>query len=239
MPQVLQSRLRVGYFSRVPVPKGFRVGAPTAFESFVWTWGSAPFKLQGLEGKWVRLSGGPLPVNVLVRIDRAEDGRFMITGLLIGLHSRREITWETLRQIRPASLLGYLFSDFDPRNPRRRYVETDPFAPSFDEDDLPAVDLDSNDWREHQRVSAAYQLWREAAAALAGASPDVESVTKPRASVATNLTRFAEVYLRHVASTPRRATTATAEELHISRATAIRRIAECRDTGLIPPRSQS
>ena len=113
----------------------------------------------------------------------------------------------------------------------------------FSEGDTTAYDGLSPDGREYwiasqavARALNAQTIWQM----TGGSRPDSEvtEVTRPRASVATNLTEFADAYKRNYAANPRRATTATARELHISRATAIRRIAECREIGLIPPKEQ-
>jgi hypothetical protein len=173
---------------------------------------------------------------------------------LIGLRSRREITWETLRKIKPSTILAAIFAGFDAKDPGRlhrdneiQFVSIEP-GENFDEKawadgrhgglELPPVIISSDSWREHHRSLAAFQLWHGAGQDEQQSRP-VEAVTRPRASVATNLTEFAQTYLRHLAATPHQATTATAKELHISRATAIRRLAEARELGLIPPKSTS
>jgi len=56
-------------------------------------------------GQCLTFKGGTLPTGVVTGIVRAPDGRFVIMGLLIGLRDRREITRETMRAIKPASLL--------------------------------------------------------------------------------------------------------------------------------------
>lgn len=245
-----------GYGRRVFVPPTFRVRPPQTFARLIRWSATSTGDVAGLEGQWVRVSGAPLPVPVLVRIDRATDGRYIVTGLLIGHRDRREITWETLRSIKPSTIVSLIFSGWDPRNPAKLYADTDPAPPvamdgaDFDEeayfageeteDDERVIDVTSPEWRAHMRALTALRLWEETRPGDERDTPDVTEVNKPRASVATNLTHFAEVYERHWASDPRRATTATARELHISRATAIRRIGECRQIGLLPakePRS--
>jgi hypothetical protein len=226
MAPLLLGRLQVGYGRRVKVPKDFKVGMPQRFGSLTRPLGSdspAP-EMPGLAGQWLDVRGGPLPVPIAIRIDRADDGRFMVTGLLIGLDQRREITWETLRQIKLATVLEYLFAGFDVMNPARGV------------DDM--LSMADPEW---DRRVAALELWNAAANPwlFEDSEHEVETVTKPRASVATNLTEFASVYLRHLAASPHKATKATADELHISRATAIRRIDECRRAGLLPARREA
>lgn len=195
----------------------------------------------------MRVSGPPLPLPVMVRIDRADDGRFMVTGLLIGLRDRREITWETLRLIKPASIVAWIFSGFDGKRPLDEVRATDPSPPrlvgtDFDLDEWLESDDDavimtgSNEDYAYKRAQVAFNLWQSTTFESPTRLP--EPATKPRASVAADLTAFAETYSRNYAANPRRATTSTAEQMHISRATAIRRIAECREVGLLPGRAE-
>jgi hypothetical protein len=252
MAQMLQPRLRYGYRPRVEIPESLRIGLPGPFFNLVRRWGQPAPEIMGLEGQWLKVSGGPLPLPIAVRVDQAPDGRFIITGLLIGLDSRTEITWETLRQIKPQTILAYIFSGFDSKDPAAIHdtVEHVTMVPGedFDEeawraghdgaDPPPWIGkpmLTPRSWREQIRAMAAHQLWMGLGRDEHSLRP-VEAVTKSRASAAANLTEFAEVYLRHLAATPHKATTATAKELHISRATAIRRLADARSLGLIPPK---
>lgn len=193
------------------------------------------------------MSGGPLEQAVQVRVDRAPDGRFVVTGLFIGLRDRREITWESLRAIKPATLLAYLFSDFDPDRPFDAYqemvtrtgvvTEVDPgtFDPEDESDWDTLPRLTSEEHAEMTRLLTATRLW----SATRFAPPTADPVLRGRRGMATDLTEFAQIYERHLATQPRRATTATAKEMNISRATAIRRLAECREKGLLPPKEQS
>lgn len=179
-----------------------------------WFTGSGPKipEIPGLEGQWIQVKGGSLPTGVVARVDRAPDGRFVITGLLVGLRERREITWETLRGIKPASVLEYIFEGFDPKNPAAH-----------------AFDLD--------RGQAALQLWKAAVNDV----PDVEASHRlggGARGAAPELQAFADIYLRHLAARPHGAMTATARELHISRATAIRRAEQCRAAGYLPPKGK-
>lgn len=248
MATVLQPLVRPRYGRRVSIPKTLRVGLPSSFLTHLRAFGQA--EVRELDGQWVLVKGGPLPVEVLLRIDQAEDGRFMVTGLLLGLRTRSEITWETLRRIKPASIVSMIFSGFDPRNPLQEYARTDPAPPQriggddfdqaaweADDEDLPLIDHGSAEYREHLRAAAAYRLWSTARGSASVTT--VEPQTKPRASVATDLAAFASTYQRHLATTPRKALQATADELHCSRATVVRRIAECRELGLLPPKGVS
>lgn len=239
----------------VDSPEPFRVGMPQTFGQTVRqarAAGSDPEP--DLGGQWLGVRGGPLPSEVVVRVDRTGDGRFIVTGLLMGLSERREITWETLRKIKPATILEWIFAGFDPGNPARLSAETNPLptelvpGEAFDQeawirgdDDGPLIPTTRQQWRDSGRASAALVLWSAAVRGSFDPNDDaiVEPVMKPRASVAKDLLVFAETYLRHLATAPRRATAATAAELSISTATANRRIAECRAKGLLPPKGSS
>lgn len=170
---------------------------------------AAPITLRpGLDGHWVHAVGGTLPFPVTVRIDETDDGRFVVTGLLIGLESRDELTWNALRQVKPASLLAEIFGGFDPMNPMKSRAGTD------------GIDVASVLWERNRP----------------GGAPRPRITAPVQGRVATDLDAFASTYTRHRAATPHRAMKATAVELSISRATAIRRAAQCRQVGLLPPK---
>jgi hypothetical protein len=217
---MLHLRRGVGSYRRaVTASRPFRVGLPQTLAKLLSGWSpeSKVPELPGLPGKWVTVKGGSLPTGVVARIDRAPDGRFVITGLLIGLRERTEITWETLRGIKPASVLGHIFEDFDPNNPA---------AGALDIDDL----LDPEKSHGH----AALELWSSATRE----APDVSARNQAGPTAAPDLQVFADTYLRNLAARPHGAMTATAKELHISRATAIRRAESCRAAGLLPPKGK-
>lgn len=192
------------------MPKSLKVGMPNPLGRVlfpVWTDENAlPADLPGLEGEWVAVSGGPLPMRALVRIDRAKDDRLMITGLILGWRDRQEITWQTLRQVKPATLLEWIFAGFDPHNPAKDAGES--------------------------RGMAVLSLWEKLHMSAEQAPIDGRS----RATAAPDLQAFADAYRRHLAAHPHRAMTATADELKVSRATAIRRADQCRRVGLLPPK---
>jgi hypothetical protein len=98
------------------------VGLPSTFAELV----ASPLRhvtgeplpeLHGMEGTWMHLKGDPLPVPITIRIEHTNEGRFIVTGLVIGLRESTEITWETMRQIRLATVLEQLFAGYDPMNP--------------------------------------------------------------------------------------------------------------------------
>jgi hypothetical protein len=218
--RMLHLRRAVGSYRRaVTASRPFRVGLPQTLAKLLSGWSpeSKVPELPGLPGKWVTVKGGSLPTSIVARIDRAPDGRFVITGLLIGLRERTEITWETLRAIKPASVLNHIFEDFDPHNPA---------AQALDVDDL----FDP----EQRQGHAAFELWSSAGSE----SPEVSARQQGGPTAAPDLQRFADIYLRHLAARPHGAMTATAKELHISRATAIRRAEACRAAGLLPPKGK-
>lgn len=235
MSQLLQSGAGLLYLRQMNVPDDFRVSLPRRLDELV-----ASSKLERdsgndlASGRWVGLSGGPLDKPVHVRVGKTDDGRLVVTGLLLGLSDEQEITWEALRAIKPASLLSLLFSGFDPEHPRDAYKDLADQADALDQAGLEAET--ETEWRsELMRHLVAARLWT----ATSFAQTKADAVLRSRRGMASNLTEFAEVYRRHYATQPRRATTATAKELNISRATAIRRIAECRAKGLLPAEGQS
>jgi hypothetical protein len=68
-------------------------------------------------GHWVKISGGDLPMPVELRVNRHADGRYVVTGLMMGdQFSPGEITSQTLREIRLSKILAWLLEDFDPDN---------------------------------------------------------------------------------------------------------------------------
>ncbi|WP_346007169.1 hypothetical protein [Janibacter terrae] len=236
------------------LPPDLKVSGPFAFDA------GALRPADADDDLWVWIEGGELPVPVLVRVDRSPDGRFIATGLHLGLLREDELGWDTMRRIKPATLLNYIFGGFDPADP---FSEASDVVRGLAQPSLDALAAGMQDalreygaealtqedyerWRaedfghmlatmQHdskaQRALTAYALWER----LAERPPvPTAAAAKPRASVATDLNQFAQVYLKHRAATPRRATQATADELHCSRATVIRRLAEARKLGLIP-----
>lgn len=258
MPELLQSRYPTGYFVRMTLPMDLTIAGPLTFE--VTKDGLGVRASEDGEDLWVWVEGGELPTHVLVRVDRSPDGRFIATGLHVGLFDKTEIGWDAMRRIKPATLLNYIFGGFDPAAPGAEAEDLvrGMAQPSLDAlAELKQAELlekgadaltteDYERWRAEnlgemlkqvksdpkaQRALTAFVLWEK----LAGRTPvPSESASKPRASVATDLNHFATTYLKHRAATPRRATQATADELHCSRATVIRRLAEARKLGLIP-----
>lgn len=214
--RVLQIRRRGGYRRRM-APKELRVGFPTTLATLLNpTAGLAPARLiEAVDGQWLRLSGAGLPREITVRVEEQDDGRFVVTGLLIASAEHEELTWSDLRAIRPASLVAEVFRDFDPDVP---------YPPDM------AVD-------ESSARHVAALLW--SASRPAGAPRAATAPTKSaRARVADDLEAFAVAYRRNRALAPHRAMTATADQLGISRATAIRRAQECRERGLLPAREK-
>jgi hypothetical protein len=211
---MLHERHVPGYSRAVPSPKDkpLKSGSPKSFADHVApsrhiTGKPAP-EIDGMDGAWMSLRGGQLPVPILVRIDPAPDGRFIVTGLVIGFRERNEITADTLRQIKLASVLAELFKDFDAMNPAA---------------------AEGASWERPVDLLALWQMHR-------WELPDVPVESRRRRHAAPNLREVAQVYLRHLAAKPHRATTETAKELHCSRATMIRRVAEAREAGLLPPK---
>lgn len=69
-------------------------------------------------GAWVQVRGGDLPFPIELRIHQDTEGRYVVTGLLIGEQFEpREITALSLRRIKLTEILAHLFADFDPDDP--------------------------------------------------------------------------------------------------------------------------
>lgn len=168
---------------------------------------------------WIEARAGGLEAPILARIGRSQDGRPIITGLMIGEFDDGEITADTLRALRPRALLAQLFEDFAPGEP--------PAPPAAAEDgQLPDM-LEQVEWglmQEHVWAPAREQ------------APEQEAVTPPRGPSLDQLRQFAEVYQREWERFPSRAMTSTAEAMSISRPTANRWAKRCREHGLLPPK---
>jgi len=165
-----------------------------------YTWADLPGSTFLPAGPWRAVSGGDLPAPVMVRFHRHADGRYVVTGLLIGEESGpREVTSQTLRQIRLGNLVADAFADFDPDSPQ--------------------------DWPR-----AAMQV-------IAGVNADAGGhvATGPsRGPGEEKLRDFARTYQIELARHPRRAMSAAAAAHSISRATANRWAAMCRQLGYLP-----
>jgi len=152
-------------------------------------------------GPWVKVSGGDLPFPVEVRMNQHADGRYVITGLLIGeAFSREEITSQDLRQIKLSKILAWLLRDYDPGN-------------------LP-------EWSPRTSIRLVAEMnARQGGPVVTGPSRAPDDAT---------LRDFARTYLTELARQPRRAMTASARAHSISRATANRWAAICRQAGYLP-----
>lgn len=64
--------------------------------------------------EWVTVYGGDLPVPVDIRIGQAGDGRFVFTGLRIGVAAAAEVTANVLRRVRLAEILADYWVAFPP-----------------------------------------------------------------------------------------------------------------------------
>lgn len=162
------------------------------------------------EDEWVRVEGGGLSAPIYVRVIKTNDGGVAINGLVMGAAwPRSEVTANELRQVRPRDILNQLFADFDPNSP-----------PDYD------------DWED----SITWGLMHEVYMMRLPTVP-VESSAARSAGTPDKLEEFARIYLREFKLRPKKAMTATAEAMNISRATANRWAARARDRGLLPQRS--
>jgi hypothetical protein len=70
------------------------------------------------QGAWVRCRGGDLPTPIELRIAPSADGRWVVTGLMLGEEfDQREITSKTLRAIKLREIVAELLEDYDPDAP--------------------------------------------------------------------------------------------------------------------------
>ena len=70
------------------------------------------------QGAWMRCSGGDLPMPVGLRIAPSTDGRWVVTGLMLGEEfEQQEITSKTLRAIKLREIVAKLLEDYDPDAP--------------------------------------------------------------------------------------------------------------------------
>jgi hypothetical protein len=153
-------------------------------------------------GVWQRVSSGDLPMPVEIRVTRHSDGRYVITGLMLGDQFKpTEITSQTLREIRLSKILARLLADFDPDNP-------------------PA-------WSPGIAV-------RMAADVNADQGRHIAAGRGQRGPSEKALRDFARTYLAELGRHPRRAMSAAAKAHNISRATANRWAATCRELGMLP-----
>jgi hypothetical protein len=157
---------------------------------------------------WTRVAGGTLEAPIYIRIAKTKDGRGVINGLLIGgAWPREQITANTLRSIKIGEILEKVFDGWD--------INTPP-----DYDDL------------EDQVS--WGLMHETFVRQAETIPS-DSRAGSRSAPSDQLEEFARAYLTQRGRNAYRAMTATAKEFSISRATANRWAARCRDRGLLPP----
>lgn len=172
-------------------------------------------------GAWVAVAGGDLPCMLRVRLARSRSGRVKVTGLVVGDDGAHEVTSDTLRAIRLADITQALLERFRAGVP--------PFPDDAASAAKGGVSARVAAFRDARSTYEAYWLFKELIDDALPESPDAVSENAA-------LRDFAEVYRRNLREQPRRAMTATAAELHISRATANRRADEARRRGLLPPK---
>lgn len=155
---------------------------------------------------WTRVERGGLEHPVYVRLARSADGRRIITGLVLGsTFPQSEITATSLRKVRIGAILEQLFDGYDNTT-----------VPAYDDFDAQIT------W------GLMHSTYDQRAPQVAAPSRASE-----RGAVGDTLTAFAERYRLEYDRNSRRAMTATAEALHISRATANRWAKKARETGLL------
>lgn len=162
---------------------------------------------------WITARQGDLPCPLRLRLEKGRGGRIVVTGLEM-LGEGSEITSETLRAIRLPKIIAALFAGFDAGRP-----------PPY-----PEAELDDDDEAPLPAAHAAYLDHMLFKTFIHDVLPESSDLTEDSGRLAV----FALTYQRNLAAHPSRAMTATAEDLHLSRATANRRAAECRRRGLLP-----
>lgn len=164
------------------------------------------------EDEWTRVEGGSLPAAIYIRVELSRDGKPVITGLVLGAAwPRAEITANSLRDIKPREILAALFSTYDPSNP-----------PPLEE------------WAE----AVTWGLMHEVYMMNTPQAP-FDSQSSRGAGTSDRIVEFASIYRREMRVQPKRAMTATAKAMNISRATANRWAARARDLGLLAPRGEN
>lgn len=170
---------------------------------------SRPPREEFEEESWTEVEGGGLEHPIYVRLARSTDGRRVITGMVLGSAiPQHEITASSLRKVRIGAILEQLFD-------------------GFDEDPVPAYD----DFEAQIEWGLMHQTYDLGAPQLA-----TESRVSERGAQQGTLEAFADRYRLEFEKNPRRAMTATAEALHISRATANRWAEKARQARLLPQR---
>lgn len=166
-------------------------------------------------GAWLQVSGPGLDQPIQIRINR-DGSRYVVTALVVGTDGTQEVTSETLRRIRLAEIMRELFKDFDPTAPPPTpHLDADGRVDSFDDDS----------------GFLAWWLFKDEVIDNAHPVPGGSGGSQDARYQA-----FARTYLRELVRQPRRAMTNASEAHNISRATANRWAAICRERGYLPPR---
>ena len=177
----------------------------------------------GGEGVWVAVSGNDLPGIIRVRLAKSRAGAIKVTALVLGDEGTSELTSESLRAVRLADIVQALLERFREGPP--------PFPDDAARDASGTIDDKIRVFTDSRDLYEAYWIFKEL---VFDAAPETSSAVSEH----DELAQFARVYARNLREQPRRAMSATAEELTISRATANRRAADARKRGLLPPREK-
>lgn len=159
---------------------------------------------------WVFVTKGGLPCEVALRYHRRPDGRYVFTGMVISepLPAPGEISTQLLRQIRLGEIQAQLFG------PGGLSRDFDPERPPL----------------HGETPSPEVVRWLADLASAHGQSAE-GSTRSPRDA---DYRAFSETYLIELACKPRRAMSNAAKAHNISRATANRWAAICRELGYLP-----
>lgn len=159
---------------------------------------------------WTRVSGGDLPMPIEIRFGYAPDGRFAVRGLRLDV--------DPLRAADPSNI------DLEITSATLRQIKLSEIKAAFFEAQGEWLQAIMPDDRGLARSIAAEQAY-----ALRSPSRGPES---------EKLREFADAYRTELTRQPHRAMTAVARALNISRATANRWAALCRELGYLPNPSE-
>jgi hypothetical protein len=173
-----------------------------------------PFR-QMAGDKWITISGDGLPQDLMLRLGKAPDGRFVVTGLILGAFTKGAIEARHLREIRLPELIEKV------AEVAASTREPNPFP-----EDPPSV-------------NAFYRAVFGSALNVPAAPRAAKPLRRgPKGYGRDHFKKVRDEYQRQLALNPTRPVKATAEKMNASVATAGRWIQRARDMGLIESRTK-
>lgn len=183
-------------------------GQPPPGYDFVWLGPEA----EQDSGAWVEVAGGGLPGPIRLRINKSAGGETLVATAVVIDHGDQEVTSETLRAIRLREILRSFWDAIHVPGDGPRWWRPTPTS-------------------EPELIDDGHEFWRWLVRDFIENAPELDG--QP-GDLAADQRRFAQTYRRELARNPRRAMTAAAEDLGISRATAHRWAAKLREQGILP-----